>query len=113
LQLILLTYHYFGSRRLLPHTCYCLARFAVTFFLFLTGYGHVLSAATVRPTLSKLIWTLLKLNLLTVISALAAGNAWSYYYFTPLASLWTIVVTLPLLLLPPRSASLLLFTVRN
>jgi hypothetical protein len=26
------------SRSLLPHSSYCLARFVVTFFLFLTGY---------------------------------------------------------------------------
>jgi hypothetical protein len=57
------------------------------------------------------MWTLLRLNMLTFISAFATGNAWSYYYFTPLASFWTVVVTLPLLLLSPRAAAVLIFSV--
>ncbi len=38
------------------------------------------------------ITTSVRLNILTLIAAAATGNSWSYYYFTPLASLWTVVV---------------------
>jgi hypothetical protein len=40
----------------------------------------------------KRITTSARLNILTLIAAAATGNSWSYYYFTPLASLWTVLV---------------------
>jgi len=92
MQLCLLYYHYLVPSPQ-PLFSYILARIIVAAFLFQTGYGRTMSALAKTSNFNAraILTIILRLNLLTLVLAMATNRSWNDYYFTPLVTFWTIV----------------------
>ncbi|KXS21479.1 Cas1p-domain-containing protein [Gonapodya prolifera JEL478] len=93
MQLVILLYHYTGASSV-PGV-YQAVRVLVGSYLFMTGYGHFsYFYKTADYSLHRFLSVLLRLNLLPLLVVPAMESSYLAYYFSPLVSLWFIVVWL-------------------
>jgi N-acetylneuraminate 9-O-acetyltransferase len=91
MQAIILLYHYTGGSKTL--WTYETIRILVASYLFMTGYGH--TQYFLRKgnfSLRRVASVLVRLNLLGCVLPFMMHTDYLFYYFTPLASFWFLVV---------------------
>jgi N-acetylneuraminate 9-O-acetyltransferase len=93
MQFVILIYHYTGMSSVL--WVYQVVRLLVASYLFMTGYGHTLYFLNTNNFSPKrVIFVLVRLNLLCCLLAYIMRTDYNFYYFPALSSFWFLVVYL-------------------
>ncbi|KPM02345.1 CAS1 domain-containing protein [Sarcoptes scabiei] len=91
MQLIILAYHYTGASQVLP--IYITIRLLVSFYLFLSGFGHFTYFWTTNDlSFERFCKVIFRLNFLAVCLCLCMNRPYQFYYFVPLVSFWFFVI---------------------
>jgi hypothetical protein len=91
MQFIVLIHHWTGASKEL--WIYVIMRLLVASYLFLTGYGHAMYFVERGDySIRRVTVVLIRLNLLVVTLSYQMYNNYLFYYFTPLATFWFLVV---------------------
>ncbi|KAI3632256.1 hypothetical protein MIR68_009362 [Amoeboaphelidium protococcarum] len=98
MQLVILAYHYAGASSVIG--IYNFMRILVASYLYLSAYGHFMQFY-IKADFSwqKLVKTVLRLNLLSILLSHITGLPYQQYYFTPLITFWYIVLYVSMRLL--------------
>ncbi|KAH6981354.1 10 TM acyl transferase domain found in Cas1p-domain-containing protein [Ilyonectria sp. MPI-CAGE-AT-0026] len=90
-QCVIMVYQWTGAER--SPILYIFVRLLVAAYLFHTGYGHTTFFLTKKDySLRRVAAVFLRLNLLTCSLAYFMNTEYMFYYFSPLASFWFIVI---------------------
>ncbi|TPX50805.1 hypothetical protein SeMB42_g02124 [Synchytrium endobioticum] len=93
MQIVILFYHYLGGSQVL--WLYIIVRVLVASYIFMTGVGHAQFFYAKQDFSGlKVLKVLVRLNLLPVLLSLTMGSPYIGYYFSPLVSIWFLVVYL-------------------
>ncbi|KAF7539471.1 hypothetical protein G7Z17_g12414 [Cylindrodendrum hubeiense] len=91
MQCVVMVYQWTASER--SPALYILVRLLVAAYLFQIGYGHTTFFLTKKDySFRRVAAVLLRLNLLTCSLTYFMNTEYMFYYFSPLASFWFIVV---------------------
>ncbi|UXI14650.1 hypothetical protein NH340_JMT00593 [Sarcoptes scabiei] len=91
MQLIILAYHYTGASQVLP--IYITIRLLVSFYLFLSGFGHFTYFWTTNDlSFERFCKVIFRLNFLAVCLCLCMNRPYQFYYFVPLVTFWFFVI---------------------
>ncbi|PTD02824.1 putative O-acetyltransferase CAS1 [Fusarium culmorum] len=92
MQCFVLIYQWIGASQG-PTSLYVLFRLCIAAYMFQTGYGHTVYFITTSDfSLKRIATTLLRLNALSCALAYSMNTDYMFYYSTPLASFWFLVV---------------------
>lgn len=91
MQVVILSYHYFGMSKVL--WAYQLARVLVASYLFMTGYGHTMYfLRTGDFSFQRVATVIFRTNILSIMLAFVMGTHFDLYYFPMLSSLWFLII---------------------
>lgn len=91
MQIVILSYHYFGMSKVL--WAYQLARVLVASYLFMTGYGHTMYfLRTGDFSLQRVATVIFRTNILSIMLAFVMGTRFDLYYFPMLSSVWFLII---------------------